>query len=48
MYTYVDEELPAALFEEYKVLDKSRVSLSGHSMGGHGALTIVSSSFWKI
>ncbi|KAK3723042.1 hypothetical protein LTR37_002188 [Vermiconidia calcicola] len=40
MYTYITEELPAAIFSEYKELDKSRVSITGHSMGGHGALTL--------
>lgn len=40
MYTYITEELPVALFEEYPSLDGSRVSIMGHSMGGHGALTL--------
>ena len=42
MYSYITEELPKALFEEFKELDNSRVSITGHSMGGHGALTLVS------
>lgn len=41
MYTYITEELPSALFSEFDQLDSSRVSITGHSMGGHGALSIV-------
>lgn len=40
MYTYITEELPAQLFSEFKELDGGRVSITGHSMGGHGALTL--------
>ncbi|KAF2095481.1 S-formylglutathione hydrol [Rhizodiscina lignyota] len=40
MYTYITEELPNALFSHFKELDGSRVSITGHSMGGHGALTL--------
>jgi len=40
MYNYITEELPKALFEGFEQLDGSRVGLSGHSMGGHGALMI--------
>lgn len=39
MYTYVTDELPALLAENFPV-DVSRSALCGHSMGGHGALTI--------
>lgn len=39
MKTYIEEELPA-LVAEYFPLDMSRQSIFGHSMGGHGALTI--------
>ena len=39
MYDYVAEELPAAL-ASITALDLSRESISGHSMGGHGALTL--------
>ena len=39
MYDYITCELPA-LVEGQLPLDASRVSISGHSMGGHGALTI--------
>ena len=41
MYSYITEELPKALFSQFRELDGSRVSIFGHSMGGHGALTIV-------
>ena len=43
MYTYITEELPKLLFQSFEQLDSSRVSITGHSMGGHGALTLVSS-----
>jgi S-formylglutathione hydrolase len=39
MWTYVTEELPALVGEEFAV-DLGRQSISGHSMGGHGALTV--------
>ena len=39
MWSYVTEELPALLFDAYP-LDRDRQAISGHSMGGHGALTI--------
>ena len=39
MYDYVTEELPALVEAEFPV-DASQVGISGHSMGGHGALTI--------
>ena len=41
MYSYITEELPKALFSAFEQLDSSRVSITGHSMGGHGALTLV-------
>lgn len=40
MYEYVTEELPAHLHAQFPCLDPARCSLTGHSMGGHGALTI--------
>lgn len=40
MYDYVVKELPSLLRENFAQLDTSRASISGHSMGGHGALTI--------
>ncbi|HZX71961.1 MAG TPA: S-formylglutathione hydrolase [Rhodanobacter sp.] len=39
MYAYVTDELPVLLAENFPV-DVSRSALCGHSMGGHGALTI--------
>lgn len=38
MYDYVVQELPALISANFPVSDKC--SISGHSMGGHGALTI--------
>jgi len=40
MYSYITEELPSALFSSFPELDSSRKSIMGHSMGGHGALTL--------
>lgn len=39
MWTYVTDELPALIASEFPV-DESRQSIMGHSMGGHGALTV--------
>ena len=39
MYDYVTTELQTAIFENFPG-DASRHGLTGHSMGGHGALTI--------
>jgi len=39
MYSYVTKELPALLQDNFP-LDLNRQSIFGHSMGGHGALTI--------
>ena len=39
MWTYVTEELPALLEAQFPA-DMDRQSIMGHSMGGHGALTI--------
>jgi S-formylglutathione hydrolase len=42
MYSYIAQELPEKLFKAFpQWLDGERVSITGHSMGGHGALTIV-------
>lgn len=38
MYSYVTSELPAVAAAALPELDWERVSVSGHSMGGHGAL----------
>ncbi len=40
MRSYVRDELPALLREEFPMLDTARAGVSGHSMGGHGALTL--------
>ncbi|KAL3625555.1 hypothetical protein CASFOL_031009 [Castilleja foliolosa] len=40
MYDYIVKELPALLSENFTQIDTSRASIFGHSMGGHGALTI--------
>lgn len=37
MHTYLCEELPALLSGAFPI-DRTRLSISGHSMGGHGAL----------
>lgn len=39
MRRYIEEELPALIAEHFPV-DLNRQSITGHSMGGHGALTI--------
>jgi S-formylglutathione hydrolase len=39
MWTYVTEELPALIVGEFPV-DGYRQAIMGHSMGGHGALTV--------
>lgn len=40
MESYIVEELESVLASEYPVLDFNNVSIMGHSMGGHGALTL--------
>lgn len=44
MYSYVTSELPKTVFDNFKQVDSERVSIFGHSMGGHGALTLVRST----
>lgn len=39
MWDYVSEELPALIAAEFAV-DTDRQAITGHSMGGHGALTL--------
>ncbi len=39
MYAYLTEELPALIGETFPI-DAARQGITGHSMGGHGALTI--------
>nr|AFK39449.1 unknown [Lotus japonicus] len=40
MYDYVVKELPKLLSDNFPELETSKASIFGHSMGGHGALTI--------
>ncbi|KAK7345021.1 hypothetical protein VNO77_15376 [Canavalia gladiata] len=40
MYDYVVKELPELLSNNFPELETSKASIFGHSMGGHGALTI--------
>ena len=40
MYDYVVKELPKLLSDNFPHLETSKASIFGHSMGGHGALTI--------
>ena len=42
MYSYITSELPDTVFKNFEQVDGKRVSIFGHSMGGHGALTLVS------
>lgn len=39
MYDYIVEELPKIINAEFPI-ESSKVAISGHSMGGHGAITI--------
>jgi S-formylglutathione hydrolase len=38
MYSYVTKELPGVISRNFPVADTTRQGISGHSMGGHGAL----------
>ena len=38
MYSYISDELPALIEAEFQVTNKK--SICGHSMGGHGAISI--------
>lgn len=40
MESYITKELPSALTSQFHELDGSRMSIFGHSMGGHGALSL--------
>lgn len=40
MYSYLTNELPSLLAANFPTLDISRMGVTGHSMGGHGALTL--------
>lgn len=38
MYSYIADELPKIISENFPTLDKDRVSIMGHSMGGGAAV----------
>lgn len=40
MRSYIEDELPALIATEFAMADLSRQAITGHSMGGHGALTM--------
>ena len=40
MRSYIEGELPALIAAEFAMADMDRQGVTGHSMGGHGALTI--------
>ncbi|HMO72882.1 MAG TPA: S-formylglutathione hydrolase [Paracoccaceae bacterium] len=42
MWDYITDELPTVLFSAFPV-DEGRQAITGHSMGGHGALTVAMS-----
>ena len=47
MWDYVAEELPALLFKNFPA-DADRQAITGHSMGGHGALTPGDEPSWAV
>ena len=48
MYSYITSELPKTVFSNFEQIDGERVGIMGHSMGGHGALTLVSDeTHWR-
>lgn len=40
MRSYIEDELPALIAAEFPAADMTRQAITGHSMGGHGALTV--------
>lgn len=40
MESYVTKELPALIAAQFPAIDATHAGISGHSMGGHGALTL--------
>ncbi|WP_394663862.1 S-formylglutathione hydrolase [uncultured Sphingomonas sp.] len=40
MRTYIEQELPTLIAEHFPMADMAAQAITGHSMGGHGALTI--------
>lgn len=39
MRSYIEQELPALIAAQFPMADMARQGITGHSMGGHGALT---------
>jgi S-formylglutathione hydrolase len=39
MRSYIEDDLPALIAAEFPMADMARQGITGHSMGGHGALT---------
>ena len=39
MWDYVTDELPRVLFNAFPIAEEAQ-AITGHSMGGHGALTV--------
>lgn len=40
MRSYIEDELPTLIAAEFAMADMTRQGVTGHSMGGHGALTV--------
>ena len=40
MYSYITNELLSVIAENFTSIDTKNIGITGHSMGGHGALTI--------
>ena len=40
MRSYVEDELPSLILRNFPMADMARQGITGHSMGGHGALTV--------
>lgn len=40
MRSYIEDELPGLIATHFPVVDLARQGITGHSMGGHGALTV--------
>jgi S-formylglutathione hydrolase len=40
MRSYIETELPALIAQQFPMADMDRQGITGHSMGGHGALTV--------
>ena len=40
MRSYIEVELPALIAQQFPMADMARQGITGHSMGGHGALTV--------